>query len=137
MRLHTQHFLSGIKCPVLQSNLVAALAGGNVLQVGLLPVALLPTVVLLATIGLRSYQQQIVDDYGLLLARMEQVFKAPELTHRHYFHPQLSLVALITPYGHHGDYWLDQHPECGYMFSVYEELVTNADIDVLFPKDVK
>lgn len=131
----TTRFLSGVRNPVSQSNLIVALAAGTVLQAGRLPTDLLPSVVLLATIGLRSFNQQIIDDYELLLQRMEETFKDPGLTHRDFDHPELWLVSSVSQYGPRGEYFLDTVPEAGYMFKVYEDLV-NVELSTLF-KEVK
>ena len=57
------------KDPAAVSELIANLAAGRQLNAARVPVALLAPVVLLTAVGLREYEQQIVDDYPALLAR--------------------------------------------------------------------
>lgn len=135
MQPETERFLSGIRNPISVSNLITALAAGTVLQVEHIPVDTLPSVVLLATIGLRSFNQQIIDDYQLLLEKMEAAFKDTTLTHRDFYHPDLWLVSSISQMGPRAEYFLDSTPEAEYMFTVYAELI-NADLNELF-KEIK
>lgn len=130
--------------PVAVSDLVVCLASGCTLPVERIPICLLPHVVLLATIGLRSYNQQIIDDYELLLGRLEDVPKHKEerdllamsldeayQPEPYPYHPQGYLAYFISQRGATGEYWLDTHPEAAYMFKVYEELI-NATPEELF-----
>lgn len=139
MKPHTVYFFSRCRNVVNVSNLIVALAAGTPIKVDRLPVDMLPAVVLLATIGLRTHNQQIIDDYAFLLTRMEEAFKDDTLANGDYDHPQLSLASSISQLGPRAEYTLDENPEADYMFSVYEELV-NADLAVLFkgvPKEKK
>jgi hypothetical protein len=131
MEASTQMFLRDVRCPVSRSNLITTLAAGNVMQVDRLPVELLPAVVLLATVGLRSHNQQIVDNYAELLASMESTFKNRELTHKDYAHVSMMLVSTIVNEGPRGEYHLDENPEAEYIFEAYAELMNN-DVDTLF-----
>lgn len=138
-----RYFFKG-NSAVAVSNLVVCMAAGAVMAVEALPTELLPAVVLLATIGIRSYNQQIVDDYELLLARMEDVFKhkqerdilaaamdASYVPEPWPWHPQINLASSISLRGARGEYTLVDIPEAQYMFQVYEELV-NAEVEGLF-----
>lgn len=116
---------------VAVSDLVVCMAAGTVLKVDRIPTELLPAVVLLATIGIRDYQQQIIDDYGYLLQRFQDTINEPSFTHKVFDHPQLYLAALIAQRGPRGEYLLNELPEASYIFQVYEELA-NADIEELF-----
>jgi hypothetical protein len=141
MKSETEYFLSGIYHPVNRSNLVAALAVGTVMQVGRLPVDLLPTVVLLAVIGVRRYKQQVIDDYTALLKRMTAVMDTADVTRtvqdtgERFNHPSFNLVSCLV-YGQmeqdYGAPWLDDFPEAYYMVAAYEELVNNS-AEALFP----
>jgi len=139
MTPQTEHFLSGIYNPVNRSNLITALAAGQVMQVERLPVDLLPTVVLLAVIGVRRFNQQIVDDYTALLRRMAATVLEADLsrtlpTGERYNHPDMHIVSsLVFQFmeDERGAAWLDDMPECWYMVQVYEELI-NLDIKELF-----
>jgi hypothetical protein len=123
--------------PVAASQFITGMAAGLQLQVDHLPDCLLPHAVLLSTIGLRTYQQQIVDDYAYLLQRMQDVWAEPDFTHRRFWHPQLAHCWFILVNGPRGEYHLDEIQELGYAFQLYEELV-NADTDQLFiPTDGK
>jgi hypothetical protein len=132
-----EYFFSGCKNPVNVSNLVIALASGNVIKVDRLPAEVLPHVVLLATVGLRSYQQQIIDDYGFLLQRMTDAITTADVAlrledgERIAWTPNLSYAINIASYGPRGEYDMDTNPELDYIFKVYEELI-NADSDNLF-----
>lgn len=137
MTQETQTFFSGCKNPFNVSFLITSLAAGNQIKSELVPVEILPHVTLLATIGLRSYEQQIIDDYALLLQRMheagQQANVARQLENGEQFAwlPGLFLVFDIAMYGPRGEYMLDEIQDAAYMFKVYEELI-NADPDNLF-----
>ena len=131
-----EQFFSAVRSPELVSELVVMLAAGVQVKAERVPLTLLPCVIILSTIGYRSYGQQIVDDYGRLLERFgEEWLSQPDKTHRHCDHPQLHYVVTITERGVRGDYTLDVLPEAGYIFRVYERLV-NTELDSLFPKEV-
>lgn len=140
MTRQAEHFLSGIYHPINRSNLVLALAAGTVIQVDSLPVDLLPTVTLLAVIGVRRFNQQIVDDYVALLRRMREVLAAAnaartiEETGERFNHPEFHLVSCLVCMfleEEGGARWLDDFPEAWYMPAVYEELI-NTDLKSLF-----
>src|ERR1035441_3471599 len=130
-----QYFFSGVRAAVDVSEVILALASGQPLKVERLSYSLLPAVVLLATVGLRTYQQQIVDDYPFLLDRLEGCFKDNTEESWHCWHPHLHLAASISQRGPRGEYTLDEHPETGYMFKVYEQLV-GQELTQLFPRGV-
>jgi hypothetical protein len=134
MKSSLEHFFMDCNDPVAVSELITSLAAGTVMKVDRIPQSILPHVVLLTTIGLRRYNQQIIDDYGYLLQRTLDVWKEPDFTHRVFWHPQLNLVWYICERGPRGEYFLDDCYETQYMFPIYEELV-NADLDQLFPAE--
>lgn len=110
------------------------------MQVERLPVDLLPTVTLLTVIGVRRYEQQIVDDYLLLLRRMRTAIDEADVTRtlpetgERFDHPSFSFVsAIVFQYleEERGAPWLEEFPEARYMIEAYEELVGN-DISQLF-----
>jgi len=125
-----QHFFRDCS-PVAVSDLVLCMATGTVMDVARIHVDLLPAVVLLATIGLRAYHQQIINDYTELLQRMVDVSREHDFTHRTFYHPQLHLAFAICDRGPSGEFVLDTVPEASYMFQVYEELI-NATSEELF-----
>ena len=130
-----EQFFSAVRSPVLVSDLITMLAAGVPLRAERVPLTLLPCAILLATVGYRSYQQQIVDDYARLLARFgEEWLSQPDRTHRDLDHPLLYYVVRIVEQGVHGAYTLDVLPDTGYVFRVYERLV-NTELDSLFPKE--
>lgn len=128
MNVDFYFFFSGVRNPQDVSDVVTCLAAGKPLEVLRLSDDLLPPVVLLATIGLRAFDQQIVDDYVILLDRVEELFAAPCPG---VWHPQLSLVSGIQWNGASGEFILDSLPEARYMFDLYESLV-NAELGTLF-----
>lgn len=130
--------------PIAVSDLVVCLAAGVPLPVQRIPTCLLPHVVLLATIGLRAYNQQIVDDYVALLERLEDLVRhkterdvlalAMDDNYRPEpwpWHPQGYLAHFISQRGPRAEYFLANHPEAQYMLAVYEGLI-NAEITELF-----
>jgi hypothetical protein len=130
--MNRDFFFSGCANPANVSDFIVALAAGQPLQADRLPAELLPCAVLLATIGLRAFQQQIVDDYIVLLDRMEDCFKAVDhASVGGFYHPQLHLVSRIVEDGPQAPFLLDQVPEAEYIFGVYKELV-EADVEALF-----
>lgn len=137
MSPETQIFFSGCKNPFNVSELITSLAAGNQLKSELVPVEVLPHVTLLATIGLRSYQQQIIDDYEVLLRRMQEVLATSDVTRtlengeQYAWFPGLQLVNTIALYGPRGEYDLDELYDAAYMFKVYEELI-HGNVDELF-----
>lgn len=133
-----ERFFSGCN-PVSTSEIITALAAGTVIKVQDIHNDALPAIVLLATIGLREHQQQIVDDYVFLIQRMNELFeglKNDEWSNADVWHPELFLVSLICMRGPQGEYTLNGVPEAGYMFEVYDLLV-NASLEDLFPPEVK
>ena len=130
MDCEVEQFFSAVRNPALVSDLITMLAAGVPLKVERVPLVLL-----LATVGYRSYDQQIVDDYARLLERFgEEWLARPERTHRDLDHPQLYYVVRVVERGVRGDYTMDVLPEMGYVFRVYERLV-NVDLEGLFPKE--
>jgi hypothetical protein len=132
MNAKMERFFSGCKNPENVFEFQQMMAAGVPVKVERLPTDLLPAVVLLSTIGLRSFQQQIVDDYESLLARMDELFHRDSgAWHDQFWHPELSVVSFICIGGARGEYWMDSNPDCNYMFDVYEELV-NAETEEMF-----
>jgi hypothetical protein len=138
-----KYFFQG-NSAIAVSDLVVCMAVGTVMPVDRVPTELLPAVVLLATVGLREFNQQIIDDYEKLLHRLEEVIKhkeerdalAASLDERFVpepwpWHPQLYLACSISQRGPCGEYTLNEIPEAGYIFQVYEELI-NATPEELF-----
>lgn len=127
------YFFQGVRNPVDVSDLVTCFAAGKPIEVIRLSDDLLPPVVLLATIGLRAYQQQIVDDYVILLDRMAEVFarECPNV-----WHPNLSMVSSIQWNGASAEFILGELPEAQYMFRLYESLI-EADLETMFDKPKK
>ena len=143
-----QYFFKGSSA-VAVSDLVVCLAAGTIMKVDRIPTELLPAVVLLATIGLRGHNQQIIDDYEQLLLRLEEVIKhkeerdvlAASLDERYVpepwpWHPELYLACSISQRGPRGEYNLNELPDAEYMFTVYEDLV-NADLEAYFAAPTK
>lgn len=123
-----QFFFVDAKDLVAVSDLITSLAAGNQIRADRVPACLLPCVTLLTTIGLRRFDQQIVDDYALLIDRLKEVWREPNFTHAEFFHRQLFLVSCVANEGPRGEFDWDGVPEAQYMFEVYEELV-NADLE--------
>lgn len=138
MNANVEYFFSSCRNPINVSNLITALASGNQIKADRVPVEVLPHVVLLTTIGLRSFQQQIVDDYALLLQRTLEADRDADVTGTTSTGERMALpvrggflVWDIAIQGPRGEYTLDELPDAGYMFDVYEELI-NADAEGLF-----
>lgn len=155
MNHNIERFFGGCKNPINVSEVITDLAAGTQLKVALLPVELLPALLLLATIGVREYNQQIVDDFEYLYQRMDETFEmmrgraahdhggeheydldAVQLSNAQVWHPELFLVSMLCIAGPRAPFTLNLVPEAGYMFKVYEELV-NADISRLFAQVVE
>lgn len=145
--------------PASAAAVVLALAGGTPLRADRLPVDALPAVVLLATCGLRVYQQQIVDDYPALLRRMEHIMSQSDVTRtvqlqyenplcgdkceyycavhqpdagQRYDHVWMHLVVSVVMDGPRAPYFLDVMPEAAALPHIYEELI-NGDLETFFP----
>ena len=130
-----EQFFSAVRSPVMVSDLITLLAAGVPVKADRVPLALLPCVILLSTVGYRSYGQQIVDDYAALLERFrEEWLSRPDRTHRDLDHPLLYYVVLTVERGVAGEYNLDVLPDAGYVFKVYERLV-NTELESLFPEE--
>lgn len=119
------YFFSGCKNPENVSEVVTMLAAGVPLPVDRLPLETLPAVALLATIGLRKYGQQIVDDYCILVDRLSEAMKDTSVWNDGFWHPQMFLVACVVDGGPRGKYDWSEVREVQYMYAVYGHLVNN------------
>jgi hypothetical protein len=94
--LYWRYFFNGQRCPVLRSQLVTALMAGTQLEVDRLPHAVLADAVLLSLAARAYHNAEIVDDYMGLLDRTNEVWRAPEFTHKVFDQTHLSTVSFIA-----------------------------------------
>lgn len=82
--------------PFLRSQILAALMAGTQLELARLPNAALADVALLATVSREYHDAEIIDDYEGLLARIRDLWRQPEFTHRTFDSIHLSTISFIT-----------------------------------------
>lgn len=82
--------------PFLRSQLLTALMAGTQLELERLPNAVLADVVLLAMVSREYHQAEIIDDFEGLLARVNELWKQKDFTHRVFDSIHLSTVSFIT-----------------------------------------
>jgi len=127
-----EYFFQCTRNPVSVSNLIVALAAGTPLQVDRIPPELLAPVVLLSTVGLRVFQQQIVDDYVALFNRMEELWKDCDVTLKlpngesmQFLHLN-PVSGLIMDGPRNADYFIGDLPELRYVEQMYHEMVEDT-----------
>ena len=129
------YFFSGIKNPAEVSEIVVGMASGRVFETERITLASLPAIVLLCTIGLRQFRQQIVDDYAALLIRLRDTMRDPTVWHDRVWHPHLYYAIRIAEAGSRGEYTVPRIPELSYLPDLYQEIV-NAELEDLIPESV-
>jgi hypothetical protein len=130
----TEHFFSCCN-PQTASDIIVSLAAGTPIKVARLPLDALPAVALLALIGLRRYNQQIVDDYLQLFVNLQEAIHDASILNDKFCHPELYLACFMADRGPACDCFLEGVYDAEYMFPLYTYLV-NQDVTRLFEEVV-